>query len=289
MSKCIVRHNPIDRRNPKSIWLDKYKKNVTAQGGEDGIYLKIFEIIGTRNKVMVDFGAGDGHHISNSYNLIHNLGWRGVLIEPGPQYEKLHALYEKRSDVVTIKDIVGFDEKNKLDTHLQNSGLDIPYDFDLLSIDIDGNDIHVWRDIVKYKPRVVCIEFNHALPNDVYLLQPKDLDVNIGSSLAATIEAGKELGYELVCVTGPNAHFVRKEVFQLFEIADNSIDAMHFNGKRETKICQGYDGTLVLAGQTTHPWKGFKIDDESIQVLPSNLRKWKFKHGWIWPKGINPE
>ncbi|UTY46700.1 FkbM family methyltransferase [Sinorhizobium fredii] len=284
MSNCVVRHQPIDRRKPESTWIDNFKQNVTSQGGEDGVILKIFDVIGTKNKVLVDFGAADGFHISNSYNLIHNLDWNGVLIEPGPQFEKLNTLYESRKDVVTIKDIVGFDEDNKLDAHLSNAKIEIPEEFDFVSIDIDGNDIHVWRDIKKYRPRVVCIEFNHSLPNDVYLLQPKNLSINIGSSLAATIGAGKELGYELVCVTGPNAFFVRASLFSQFNIADNSIDAMHFNANKETKICQGYDGTLILAGMKTHPWKGYTIDEERIQVLPSNMRRWKFKDGWIWPK-----
>ncbi|MEQ1403820.1 hypothetical protein ABK249_02645 [Neorhizobium sp. Rsf11] len=284
MLNCIVRHQPIDRRKKESIWLDDFKKNVVSRGGEDGISEKIFEVIGAKNKIIVDFGAADGYQISNSYNLIQNHGWGGVLIEPGYQYEKLQNLHNGRKNVVTIKDIVGFEDSNKLDTHLSAAKIDIPREFDYLSIDIDGNDIHVWRDIQKYHPRVVCIEFNHALPNDVYLLQPKDLNVNIGSSLAATIEAGKELGYELVFVTGPNAFFVQQELFPLFNIADNSIDAMHFNGQKETKICQAYDGSLIIAGMATHPWKGFAIDEERIQVLPSNMRKWKFSGGWIWPK-----
>lgn len=58
----------------KNDGLLDYRRNVTSQCGEDGIIEKIFEMIGARNKWCVEFGAYDGKHLSNSYNLIN----RGV-------------------------------------------------------------------------------------------------------------------------------------------------------------------------------------------------------------------
>ncbi|MGN6209313.1 hypothetical protein [Asticcacaulis sp.] len=277
-----VIHRPVDRRVKESLWFEPYRTNVTSAGGEDGVAARIFEIIGVKNKVVVDFGAGDGKRISNSYDLANNKKWSAVLIEPSKAYAALHELYRERPDVFTVEDIVGFSDENKLDAHLDRAPFTVPVDFDFLSIDIDGNDIHVWRDLQKYKPRVVCIEFNHAIPNDVYLLQEKNLNLNLGSSLLATVEAAQEMGYELVAVTAPNAFFVLKELYPQFNIADNSVDAMHYNAYKETKLCQGYDGTLVLAGMARHWWKGFAIEEDRLQVLPSNMRKWKFD-GYLWP------
>jgi hypothetical protein len=274
---------PIDRRNKQSIWLQEYRKNIKSQSGEDGVIEEIFNIVGTENKFCVDFGAGTGQNLSNSYNLIHNKNWSGLLLEPGYQFKELKELYKKRKDVVTLNDIVGFDHQNKLDTHIDTLPIAVPKDFDFLSIDIDGCDIYIWEDLKKYRPRVVCIEFNHFVPLDVYLLPPRDLSLNIGASLLATATHAENLGYELVATTSMNAFFVDAHLFPKFNIPDNSVEAMHFLGQNETKISHSYDGTLYLSGLKANPWKGFMIDHDRIQPLPSNMRQWKFDSK-IWPQ-----
>ena len=40
---------------------------------------------------------------------------------------------------------------------------DVPNDFDFLSIDIDGQDFHVWNKLINYSPRVVSIEMNYHI------------------------------------------------------------------------------------------------------------------------------
>lgn len=278
-----IEFRPVDRRASDSIWLQEHRRNVRSQSGEDGLFEKIFEIIGPGERFVVDFGAGDGENLSNSYNLVRNHDWSAVLIEPEPsRYAKLKRAYSFNRRVHAINDIVGFDEGDRLDAHLATATLSVPERFDLLSIDVDGCDVHIWRDIKGYRPRVVCIEFNHFAPLDVYMVQPRDLSLNIGSSLLATAEIGRELGYELVATTDMNAIFVDRDLFPAFKISDNSVEAMHFLGRRETKIVHSYDGTLFLAGLSNNPWKGFQIDEERIQVLPSNMRQWKFD-GRIWP------
>jgi len=66
-----------------NIDLLEYKKNIFSQNGEDGIIEKIFDLIGTRNKVCCEFGAWDGIHFCNIRNLIINKGWHGVFNRRG--------------------------------------------------------------------------------------------------------------------------------------------------------------------------------------------------------------
>ena len=45
-------------------------------------------------------------------------------------------------------------------------------DFDFLSIDVDGTDYYIWESLEKkYNPKVVCIEFNPTIPNNIEFIQ----------------------------------------------------------------------------------------------------------------------
>ena len=73
--------------------LDKFRKSVRSQWGEDGIIGEIFRRIGPENKLAVEFGAWDGEYLSNVWNLWHNRKWRAVLIESN---EERHNEAKKR-------------------------------------------------------------------------------------------------------------------------------------------------------------------------------------------------
>ena len=65
--------------------------------------------------------------------------------------------------------MVSIEGKSSLKSLLQRH--EIPFDFDFLSIDIDGADYHIWKSLGKeYRPLVVCIEFNPTIPNDIGLV-----------------------------------------------------------------------------------------------------------------------
>ena len=49
--------------------LGKYRKNLYSQYGEDGIIAKIFDILDIKSGYVCEFGAWDGIHLSNTYNL----------------------------------------------------------------------------------------------------------------------------------------------------------------------------------------------------------------------------
>jgi hypothetical protein len=99
-----------------------------------------------------------------------------------------------------------------------------PRQFDLLSIDIDGNDFWVWQSIAAYVPRVVAIEYNANLPLDATLVMPRDDGHTwdgtdyFGASLGAYEDLATEKGYRLIHTdsTGVNAFFVlRSEASRL--------------------------------------------------------------------------
>lgn len=268
---ALLEIRPKSLVNPKSTYLHSYRKNVTSQLGEDGVIEKIFEIAGSPNRWCVEFGAWDGRHFSNTWSLLNMNGWNGVLIEGDrDRFVELETNYRGKKSAVLFNTYIQVDGHNSLDAILQQT--DVPEDFDFLSVDVDGMDWYIWDSLAGYRPSVVVIEFNPTIPNDIYFVQDRDMSVNHGSSLLAMIDLAKRKGYELVATTEWNAFFVREDLFPLFGIQDNDIDAMHSAGRFESRLFQLYDGTLVLGGCTHLVWKGIPIHQNDVQILPVALR-----------------
>ncbi|MBT2298870.1 hypothetical protein J7E70_00185 [Variovorax paradoxus] len=264
----------IKRIKAESAYLrNQHASDVTSQFGEDGIISKILDLIGRTNCWCVEFGAWDGKYLSNTWNLINNEGWCGVLIEGAyDRYAALNDSYRLRAGQVFVQHgYVGWQSNDDLDSYL--SSTPIPNDLDVLSIDIDGNDWHVWSALKNYRPRLVVIEFDPTASNELYFVQDADASLNQGASLRAMVELAQGKGYELAATTYTNAFFVLTEEFPKLNIADNSIDAIH-ESHIEIQICQGYDGTLFAAGHLMLNWHGIPLVQEDFQVIPAALRKY---------------
>ncbi len=248
-----------------------YRSIVMSEHGEDGVLKKIFEIIGEGSKWCVDLGALNGVHGSNVWHLIKERGWSGVLIEADQTYfEKLEQEYADLERAHCINTFISFEGAQSLDTIFAQTPL--PQVFDLFSLDIDGNEYHLWESLLDYRPRVMVVEFNPTIPNDIIFIQPRNMKVFQGSSLRALVELGKRKGYELVAANEVNAFFVLKELFPEFGIKDNSIEALHTNHEYETRLFQLYDGTLRISGYDRLLWHNLPLDVEKLQVLPRRFR-----------------
>jgi hypothetical protein len=261
----------------KNNYLNKYSKNVFSQYGEDGILEQVFKLIkpAKKEKWCVEFGAWDGVKFSNTRQLIINNGWRSVLIEPNKRRFKELRKNNQDSSAILMNKYVTFEGKDTLDKLLSKTK--IPVDFDLLSIDIDGNDYHIWKSVKKYVPKVVVIEFNPTIPPEIEFIQPENMKVNQGSSLLALYKLGEQKGYKLVACTDVNAVFVLKRYFKLFNIEDNFPEKI-MPKKYLTYFYQLYDGTIKLEGCKRLLWHGVDFDDKDIQILPKCFRHFSTWH-----------
>lgn len=260
-----IEFRPKSRVKPESDWLQTHRRNVASQIGQDGIFQKMLEIIGAENRWCVEFGAWNGKYLSNTWHLIADHGWSGVLVEGNKEkYEEL-LVNHAGNKVTAYNEYVGYEGPSRLDEILKRTP--IPKNFDILSIDIDGNDWHVWEALKEYRPRIVCIEFNPTISNDVYFVQDASPHINQGCSLLALIELGKQKGYELVSAPSWDGIFVPEELFGKFNIKDNSIDAMFTAHHHETRLFQGYDGTFHTAGNLFVQWKRIPFAHDELQVL----------------------
>ena len=180
--------------------LAAHERSVYSQCGEDGALERIFGLLGTSNCYFVEFGAHDGLELSNTANLRLHHGWTGLLLEAGGDAD----------GVLVQREFVTAENVNDLFARYG-----VPHSFDLLSIDIDGNDYWVWKSLL-YRPRVVVIEYNIYFALSKARTIPYDPDfvwdgsLYCGASLAALRKLGHEKGYALVYTDrwSPNAFFV---------------------------------------------------------------------------------
>jgi len=119
-------------------WLSSFAANeysVHSQNGEDGVLEAIFGRIGTTNKYYVEFGVEDGKE-RNTRFLEERYGWQGLLMDGG----HANASINLQREFVTAENIEALFRKYR-----------VPVEPDLLSIDLDGNDYHVWKAIERFR------------------------------------------------------------------------------------------------------------------------------------------
>lgn len=259
--------------NREPAWLSAFRRNVHSQTGEDGVIEKLLQTLPERDRWCVEFGAWDGINLSNTRNLIESAGYSSVQIEGSKaKCDQLRKNYASNSNVIPVNAFVGFNAHDGLDAIL--APYPVPRDFDFLSIDVDGNDYHIWKAVSGYRPKAVCVEFNPTVPTELKFVQRAHPAVHQGASLHSLVELGKEKGYELVSVLPFNAFFVDARYFPLFEIADNRPETLRTDLSHVTYLYSGYDGAIILEGSRQLPWHLLPIKASAFEPLPKFLRKY---------------
>jgi len=197
------------------VRLLSHQCQVCSQNGEDGIIHEIFRRIGTTARTFAEVGIGDGRQNNTAFLL--SQGWTGFWIEGDDEFRRT---LENREDLKDgcLKYLVGFVSKENIAGLFEELG--VPKEFDLLSLDIDQNTYYAWEALRNFKPRVVVVEYNAAIPPDVDWKVRYDSkrtwngSQNFGASLKAFEILGRRFGYSLVgCdLSGSNAFFVRDEL-----------------------------------------------------------------------------
>lgn len=249
------------------------KKSIFSQTIEDGVIEEIFRNIGTINKYFVEFGAWDGQFLSNTANLRINEGWKGLLLEGNR--EKSNKYSHVTYAFVTAENVNDIFEKNN-----------VPQKFDLLSIDIDGNDYWVWKaiDENRFNARVVIIEYNcnfHDLYKSCAIKYSPDLNSIISSenyysaSIPALKKLGESKGYSLIFrVNLHNLFFVKTE---LLHEEDKNIPLEMFLNRNGKAIDHEINPGPVIYGDTALNYHWNRYADTEIAIY------WKqdFDKEWV--------
>jgi len=206
-----------DQRYSDPRCLAHYEHTVFSQAGEDGILREVIRRVGTQSKVFVEFGVGNGSQ--NNTKFLLTTDWSGLWIESDARRVKVISLVF--CDAIAAGQLTVLHESATPETIMALlPRANIPRDFDVLSIDIDGDDYHVWAAIEGYRPRIVVIEYNAIFFPDLEWVRPHSArwqcgrTRDFGASLKALERLGKLKGYSLIgCnLAGVNAFFVREDL-----------------------------------------------------------------------------
>lgn len=194
---------------------------VYSQADEDGILEHICDRLQLERGSFIEIGCGDGRENNTHYLLLK--GWHGVWVDGNaaniasiravlPEVERLRVVQKNvtRENVASIALVA--------DTNLIEG-------LDLLSVDIDGNDLAIARIATTlWIPKIVVCEYNAKFPYPIIAevaYDPEHVwsgDDYHGSSLSACVQA-LQSQYRLICcnLAGTNAFFVRLDMANQFE------------------------------------------------------------------------
>jgi hypothetical protein len=198
---------------------------VFSQFGDDGIIQWLIRKLPVPNKTFIEFGV-ENYRESNTRFLLVNNYWSGLAIDGDPKNiqtvrgEQLYTFFDLQAECsfITKSNINGLIQSAKFDTEVG-----------LLSVDIDGNDYWIWKEINCIKPVIVITEYNSLFGfEQPYTIAYKDdfvrggkLPFNFyGVSLRSACDLAEEKGYSFIgCNSaGNNAYFIRNDYMHYLPI-----------------------------------------------------------------------
>jgi hypothetical protein len=171
--------------------------------------------IGTTNRTFVEFGVESGVECNCAWLALEK-EWQGLFLESDDaHFKSLTERYRERHGIRCVQAKV---TAGNIESLMEESA--VPTEFDVLSIDIDGNDYWVWAAICRWRPRVVIMEYNASYAPPRKWVMKEDVNYRWngtnyhGASLASLAALGQAKGYTLVATnsTGVNAFFVCDEL-----------------------------------------------------------------------------
>lgn len=220
MLVCAMLHRPVPRRActvELSDWpmrTHEHQRQVTSQGGQDGVLEHIFSNIGEGGRFYVEFGfdsdgwaGGIGGPNTQQLNV---RGWRGLLLDGGHENPAINL----HKEFITPENIASLFSKYA-----------VPPSVDYVSIDLDSSDVWVMHALLQngtWRPRVISTEYNcnyplqSTLTNAPWARWEKDErgigDKMMGGSLGAFLAVASEHNYVLVDVVHClDAFWVRRD------------------------------------------------------------------------------
>ena len=210
--------------------LNSYGKKCFSQNDEDGITLEIIKRIGIKKGVFAEFGPGNG--LENNTIILASLKWKGFWVGS----EDIKFKYNNSKNFQFIKSWIT--KENVLKFYNDSIKNLNEKKTDVLSLDLDGNDIYVLEELLKqiHHPSLIIAEYNAKFPPPIRFKIKYDAqfvwraDDYFGASLSEFEHVLKKYSYKLVCCnshTGANAFFIKNDFFDLFKDVPQEIEKIY--------------------------------------------------------------
>lgn len=198
-----------------------------SQCDEDGIIRSCLERIGSLaelSKTFVEIGCADGLQ-NNTHQLVLD-GFRGVWVDGSDEcISRIENALEARAfdPLLVLHHRVTLAGSEALAKRID--GFLGVKSIDFLSMDIDGNDIHVIPQLIqRSNPKLICVEYNAKFPPPTRVVMAYNeahtwgYDDYFSASLQSWCEVMAGHNYSLVAcnLSGVNAFFVRDDLMQGF-------------------------------------------------------------------------
>lgn len=218
MGKVVVREwiRNVERHASRAVNpLARYGKRIHSQGLQDGFLAEIFHRLGVERGTAVEIGGWDGITCSNTRALLES-GWRCGYIEVDTA--RFAALQDniKGFDACASNRRVTLEPGERLDDVIES--MSMPSDLTLLCLDIDSHEYWVWQSLERFRPLVVCVEYNAYLDPQSRQTMPYRPEHQwtggfcYGATAGALYHLGRQKGYTLVGFEpGLDLFFVRDD------------------------------------------------------------------------------
>src|SRR5690242_617082 len=141
----------------------EYGFKLYSQWDEDGIIQYLIKKIPIENKIFIEFGV-ENYEEANTRFLLKNNDWSGLVLDGNKRnidFIRSDNIYWQHH----LEAVQSFITKENINSTISN------YiktdDIGILSIDIDGNDYWIWKEIQCVRPRIVIVEFNNLFGKDL--------------------------------------------------------------------------------------------------------------------------
>ena len=236
---------------------------IFSQFGDDGIIQFLIEKLEIEYEYQnfIEFGVEDYSEANTKFLLLNN-NWSGLILDSS--HENIENIKKKnffwKFDLEAIKCFI---KKENINSIIANSSIN-KKKIGILSIDIDGNDYWVWKEINVIDPLIVVIEYNSTFGSEKKISIPYKSDFERSKAhhsnlyWGASIEALKFLalkkGYNFLTTNsaGNNAYFIKKNISDKIklDLKKNIYQSKFRESRNESgkKTFINYDKRLSIIG-----------------------------------------
>ena len=212
----LEKHYVSRRKDSKNPFFSSIKRySLFSQSDEDSIIDEVIKRLEIQKGSFLELGVGNGLQ-NNTLNLL-SKSWEGIWVGA----EDL--VFEEGSRLKFFKKWI---TKDNIVDFLKscNKNINKKFELDLISIDLDGNDYHIWEAILNYgvHPKIIVAEYNGIFGPEAEWIMPYEEKFNwklsrsmyFGASYKSLINLFKTFNYLPVCCnsdTGVNLFLVEEK------------------------------------------------------------------------------